>query len=255
MNRFLQVLLVMFMVLIPSFASTEGINSGGYIEAEGVVYFEEGMSPNQMRRMSVMDAYRYLAEQVNTLNITSESTVKNMRDLDDSINTKVEAALKGAQVISVNRESDGSFHAKVRLSVYGGSQSLAGAVLQDNIRIEQFPEPKFVNIRSEINYTGLVVDCRGLNLSTAVAPAIKSVGGVDIYAYKNVGYQNAVEKGMVEYAEDLNSPRAGNSPLVIKAVSIAGTCDVIVSDEDANKILMANKSSNILSNCAVVLVR
>lgn len=253
MKRVLQIFLAL--VLFSSAVVAEAVSTGEYIEAEGVVYYEAGMSPNQMRRISIMDAYRYLAEQVDTLYVTANSTVKNMRELDETINTKVEAALRGAKVISVNRESDGTFRAIVRMSLYGAPQSLAGAVLQEDIRIEEIPKPRFTNIRSEIHYTSLVIDCRGLNLSTAIAPAIKSVGGIEIYAYKNVGYQNAVGKGMVEYSSDLNSLRAGSAPLVIKAVKISGACDVVVSDEDAEKILSANQSSNILVNCAVVLVR
>lgn len=253
MKRLSQILFVA--ILISLFATAEAFGSEGYIEAEGIIYYEKGMSPNQMRRMSILDAYRYLAEQVDTINVTSETTVKNLRDMDDTINTKVEAALHGAKVVAVNRASDGSFHAIVRMPIYGGAQSLAGAVLQEDIRIEEFAQPRFTSIRTEITYTGLIIDCRGLSLSTAIAPAIKSVGGLEIYAYKNVGYQNATGKGMVEYSSNLNSPRAGTSPLCVKAVSIGGGCDVIVSDEDADKILAANISSNILVNCAVVLVR
>lgn len=254
MKKIVQVFFITFFLSIFSFVSAD-IGNEGYIEAEGVVYFEKGMNPNQMRRMAIMDAYRYLAEQVDTLYVTSGSTVKNIRDLDDEINTKVEAALRGAKVISVKREADGSFHAIARLSMYGGSQSLAGAVLKENVVVEDFPKPKVVNIRSEINYTGLVIDCRGLNLAQAVAPSIKSAGGLEVYAYKNIGYQNATSKGMVEYSNSINSPRAGSSPLVVKAVKLSGACDVIVSDEDADKILAANQSTNILTNCAVVLVR
>ena len=130
-----------------------------------------------------------------------------------------------------------------------------GEDFAEDISIEEFPKPRLTNIRSEINYTGLVIDCRGLNLSEAITPAIKSVDGVEVYAYKNVGYQNAVEKGMVEYSANLDSERAGTSPLVIKAVKISGACDVVVSDEDADKILRANDLTKILVNCAVVLVR
>lgn len=224
-----------------------------YVEAEGLVY-PEGQSLNAMRRIAIMDAYRYLAEQVDNLYVTSNSTVKNLRDLDDQINTKVEAALRGAKIISVTRESDGSFHAIVRMPKYG-SQSIAGAVLNEKIVVEDFPKPRFTTVRSEINYTGLVIDCRGKNLSEAIIPTIKSAGGVEIYAYKNVGYQNAVERGMVEYSENLNAPRAGSSPLIVKAMSVSNSCDVIVSDEDSDKILAANQSSDILANCAVVFVR
>lgn len=252
-RKIFQIALVVCALSIFSLAAANVGN--GYIEAEGVVYYEKGMQPNAMRRIAVMDAYRYLAEEVDNLHVTAESTVRNMRDLDDVINTKVEALLRGAKVTSVTRASDGSFHALVRMPMYGGSQSLASAVLQENIPVEDFPKPKFTNISSEINYTGLVIDCRGLNLTPAVAPTIKSAAGVEIYAYKNIGYQNAVSKGVVEYADSLNSPRAGDSPLVVKAVKISGSCDVVVSEADAEKILAANVATNILANCAVVLVR
>ncbi len=254
MKRATQILFAMVVLSIFSSVSAN-INNNGYIEAEGVIYFEEGMSPNQMRRMSVLDAYRYLAEQTDTLYISSESTVRNARDLDDVVNEKVDAALRGAEVISVIRESDGSFHATVRLPIYGGSRSLAAAVLKKDIRTEDFSKPRFVNIRTELQYTGLVVDCRGLNLLPAITPKIKSVGGVEVYAYKNLGYQNAVDKGIVEYSSSPDSSRAGNLPLVVKAVKISDSCDVVVSDEDADRILAANQSANILGKCAVVLVR
>ena len=254
MKKIVRILFVASVLSIFSVASAY-MGDEGYIEAEGVVYYEAGLTPNQMRRISIMDAYRYLAEQVDTLYVTAESTVKSMRDLDETINTKVEAALRGAKVISVNREVDGSFHAIVRLPMYGSSKSLVGAVLKKDAPIEDFPKPKFTNIRSEVNYTGLIIDCRGLNLSTAIAPAIKSVGGLEVYAYKNIGYQATVAKGMVEYSSTTDSARAGDSPLLIKAVKISSACDVIVSDEDADRILAANQLTNILTNCAVVLVR
>ena len=253
MKKIFQVVFAMYLLAIFSFASA---NVGeGYIEAEGIVYYEKGMQPNAMRRMAILDAYRYLAEEVDNIHVTSKTTVKNMRDLDDEINSNVEAVLHGARVISVTRQSDGSFHAKVRLSMYGGENSLAGAVLKKDIPIEDFPKPKFTNVRSEVNYTGLIIDCRGLNLSTAITPAIKTGGDVEIYSYKNVGYQNAVSKGIVEYANSIDSPRAGTVPLVVKAVKIFDSCDVVISDEDADRILAANQSTNILTNCAVVLVR
>ena len=255
MKRLIQILIVVFVLQIVSFSSAN-ISNAGYIEAEGIVYPESGQSLNDLRRIAIMDGYRYLAEQINTLHVTTESTVKNLRDLDDTINTKVEAALQKAQVVSVVRAADGSFHAIVRMPIYGSNQSLSAAVLKEDIGIEEFLKPQFTNIRTEIHYTGLVIDCRGLNISTAVTPAIKSVSGIEIYAYKNIGYQVAVEKGMVEYSSDIDSAaRAGITPLTVKAVKLSGACDVIISDEDADKILAVNQSENILINCAVVLVR
>ena len=254
MKKFFQVVFAVVVFLIFPLASA-AVGNGGYIVAEGIVHYEEGMNINAMRRIAIMDAYRYLAEKVDNLHVTSESTVRNMRDLDETINTKIDTVLRGAEVVSVNRESDGSFHAIVRLPMFGDSKSLAGAVLQENIPVEDFLKPKFINVRTEINYTGLVIDCRGLNLSPAITPKIKAADGVEIYAYKNIGYQNAVDKGIVEYADDINSPRAGDFPLIVKAIKISNACDVVVSEEDADKILAVNQSTHILTNCAVVLVR
>ena len=254
MKNFFQILFVAAVLMTSALAMAAEFG-GDYFEAEGVVYPDGKKSnPNALRRLAIMDAYRYLAEEVDALNVTSTSTVKNLRDLDDEINTRVEAVLHGAKVISVKREADGSFHAIVRMPTHG-PQSIAGAVLKENIVVEDFPKPRFTNMRSEVtNYTGIVIDCRGMNLSTAVAPVIKSVGGLEIYAYKNLGYQTAVDKGMVEYSTSLESARGGATPLVIKAVSISN-CDVVVSEEDADRILYANQTTNVLSNCAVVFVR
>lgn len=254
MRKFFQIVFATVLLVASSLAMAEDFGDD-VIEAEGVVYYEPGINPSAMRRVAIMDAQRLLAEQVDTLYVTSESTVKNLRDLDDQINTRVSAALRGAKIISVNRESDGSFHAKLRLSMYGGSTSIAAAVLNEKVVVEDFPKPKTTNIISEATYTGLIIDCRGLNLSKAIAPVIKSDDGTEIYAYKNLGYQAAVDKGIVEYSSTMDSPRAGSSPLVIKAIKISGTCDVVVSANDADKILFANQATKFLDNCAVVLVR
>ena len=254
MKKFFALMLVMVMMIFSS-AMAVGFDGGDYIEEEGIVY-QEGQSLNAMRRIAIMDAYRYLSERVDDIHVTSNATVKNLRDLDDEINTKVETVLRGARVMSVTRESDGSFHAIVRLYLNGKAGSLASAVLGESVQIEDFPPPKFTNIVSE-NYSGLIIDCRGKNLSPAITPAIKSVDGTEIYAYKNIGYQTAVDKGMIAYSTSVDSgvERAGSSPLVIKAVRVSDDCDVVISEEDADIILAYNRSAQFLNNCAVVLVR
>ena len=251
MRKFFQVMFVAALLLTSTVAAA--FDGGDYFEAEGIV-FDTNQSKDSMYRAAVMDAYRYLAEEIGDLYITSGTTVQQARTVDDEINARVEKCLRGAKRISVKFEDDGSCHAIVRLPK-NGPQSIAGAVLKPDVVVEDFPKPKIVNIRTEVNYTGLVIDCRGMNLSEAISPVIKSSGGTEIYAYKNVGYQNALNNGMVEYSADMNSPRAGNNPLTVKAVQISGKCDVVVSNEDADKILYANQSTNFLINCAVVLVR
>ena len=255
MKKFFRIILAATVLLLSVTAQAAISESGDYIEEEGIAY-PEGQSLSAMRRIAIMDAYRFLSERVDDIHFSANSTVRNLRDLDDVINTKVETVLRGARVMDVRREHDGSFHAIVRLYLHGNANSLAGAVLGETIEIEDFPPPKYTNMVAG-NYTGLIVDCRGKNLSTAIAPVIKAADGTEIYAYKNVGYQTAVSNGVIGYSSSMDSgvERAGASPLVIKAVKVSGGCDVVVSDDDADKILAANRSTKFLNNCAVVLVR
>lgn len=258
--KYFQLLIVSSILLCFSLAYATGWNNNGFIEAEGVVYPEPSASINDMRRTAVLEAYRYLAEEVDNLHIDSETTIRKSRREDDVINSKVETVLRGAKVTSVSRDSDGAFHAVVRLPIYGSSQSLASAVLPENREVEEFPKPKYANMESgnfDKIYTGLIVDCRGLNLNVAISPVLKSANGEKIYSYENISRQTAVDKGIVEYSDKLDSgvQRAGNNPLIIKAIKISSECDAVVNDEDANKILIANQTSKFLNNCSVVFVR
>ena len=260
MKKQIQCLFMIAIFLISGLALASGASNDGYIESEGVVYPEPGESLNNMRRVSILEAYRYLAEEVDNLQISSATTVKKSRLVDDEINTKVSTIVRGAKVTSVYRDSDGAFHAIVRLPIYGSSNSIASAVLKEHSTVEDFPKPKFTNIESgsfDKNYTGLIVDCRGLNISVAISPSIKSESGEEIYAYKQVSYQTVVDKGMVDYSDSIDSgiQRAGSNPLIVKAVKTSGDCDAVISQSDSDKVLSANQTSKFLNNCMVVFVR
>ena len=258
MKKFFSLLAAAAILMFGS-ASAADLVQGGYIEAEGVAYVEPGQSLNALRRLAVMDAYRYLAEEVDTLHVSSSTTVVNAR-MNDEINSAVKAALNGAKVTSVYRDSDGNFHAIARLPVFGGAGSLANAVLPQDVQTEDFPKPKFTNIESgsfDKKYTGLIVDCRGKGISTAISPAIKSADGTKIYSYEQISRQTAIDMGMADYSDkiDEGTGRAGSNPLIVKAISISGECDAVISPEDADRILTANQSAHFLDNCMVVIVR
>ena len=254
------------LLFVGSTASALDIGNDGFIEVEGVEYPSPGENPNDARRLAILDAYRQLGESVGDLHISSESTVKQKleqksgkskseRVVTDELNTKVNAVVNGAMLKSAYRDADGSFHAIVRLSVFGGAKSLANAVLPEKTGVEDFLKPKFTDV--DLNYTGLIVDCSGLGLSTAILPSIKAADGTEIYAYKNISRQMAAERGMVSYSDSLETgvQRAGNNPLTVKAMFVSGECDAVVSDDDADKILAANQNSSFLKNCMVVFVR
>lgn len=257
MKKVFQTLLAVVVLLMFSPASAYEMN-GEYIEYEGIARPGKEKDPNRLQRLAQLIAYQKLAEQVSEVNVDSTATVKNVCELDETANFRVQAALRNMRYVKEFRDRDGSFHAIIRIYIHGVPNSLASAVLNQNVQIEDFPEPIYVNVVSDTTtYSGVIIDCRGQNLSQAIAPVIKSTDGREVYAYKNFGYQTTISKGMIGYSTSVNSgvERAGSSPLTIKAVNISGGCDVVISTEDADKILTANKLTNFLNNCAVVLVR
>ena len=106
------------------------------------------------------------------------------------------------------------------------------------------------------NYTGLIVDCRGLGLKTAMSPVIQNVNGTKIYGHKNLDVDKIISIGMVDYATTPeNSSRAGSNPLVVKAIALDNfNSTPIVSILDSNKILIENHATNFLKDLKVVFL-
>lgn len=238
---------------IASLVSAAEIQGNGYIEVEEIQYYVQGKSLNELRRMAEMRAYRKLAEEIGDLHISSSTTMQNEM-IDDTIKAAVEKTVHGAKVI-VTRDSENNFIAKCRLNLYGGTNSIANIVVPQNLKVKELPKPKFV--LSDSNYTGLIIDCSGQNLSTAMLPKIQSASGQDVYAFQYLDRNTVVARGMVNYSDSATSgvQRAGNNPLTVTALFVQGECDIVVSDDDAEKILAANQKTKFLNNCMVVFIK
>ena len=110
-----------------------------------------------------------------------------------------------------------------------------------------------------------MVDASGLGLSPTFSPVIYDVNGRAVYGMQNVDSAIAINRGMVGYANALENAtsgsRVGTNPFVVKAVEVRGgknssnRVNVVVSAEDADRILLANEKSAFLPQGAVVFVR
>ena len=240
------------------------------------------------RRAAVVDGYRQLAEVVKGVNVDSESTVENFMVTSDVTRTKVNALVQGAQVISERPTQDGGYEVTMKISMFGVSNSLADAVMPRNEVQEVFPEPvqtvapsmpaydagSSISVRIDVTatapappapnsnaiggYTGLIVDCRGLGLSPVMSPVIKNADGESIYGHKNLDPDYVIAKGMASYTTDINSGtvRAGNNPLVVKAVSLQSHNSYpVLSVADANRVLIENKAAGFWEKTNVVFIR
>ena len=217
------------------------------------------------RRAAVADAYRQLAEAVQGVNVDAETTVENMMLTSDVVKTRVSAIIKGAQVVDEGPLEGGGYYVTMEIPMFGGSGGLADTVFERPATIEPFPAPApsyeppppVVQGRSAGGYTGLIVDCRGLNtINPVMSPVIKNARGQKIYGHKNLDYDRIIVEGMASYAQDMNqASRAGSNPLIVKAVALEDlNANPVLSVEDADMVLYENGQSHFLDNTAVVFL-
>lgn len=280
--RKLILLVVAFMIICLSsiaLANNNTVNwSKGDITAIGVGYPPEemGLRGNSIaRRAAMVDAQRNLLEITKGVQIDAETTVENMTVSSDVVNSKVQGLLKGAQIFEEGNLDDGGYYVKMRIALYGSTNSLASVAMAEytkDIQPQEFAEvedtelsKKEVKQVKRAGYTGVIVDASGLGLEATFSPAILDTNGRVVYGIANVDKDIVISKGMVDYASAVEEAtvgnRAGDNPLVIKAVEVKGgknsvnKVNVVVSVEDADRILLANEKSGMLDNLAVVFVK
>ena len=106
------------------------------------------------------------------------------------------------------------------------------------------------------DYTGLIVDCRGLDLQPVMSPVVKNVNGTKIYGHKNLDIDRVIREGMADYINDTeNVDRAGVNPLVVKAVSVENfNSNPVLNIPDSNRVLIENHATKFLSDLKVVFL-
>ena len=109
---------------------------------------------------------------------------------------------------------------------------------------------------AEGDYTGLVVDCRGLELQPVMSPVIKNTNGTKIYGHKNLDIDKVISMGMADYIDDPeNVERAGTNPLVVKAQAVENfNSNPVVAIPDSNRILIENHATQFLKDLNVVFL-
>lgn len=266
----------------------------GKIVVEGIGGAGQTMSNGY--RAATVDAYRLIAEEVNGVQIDADTTVENSISTSDIIKTKVKGVVKGAKVVSRSVDGNGYYHVVMELPVYGGANSLAAAVLpqvpqqgflppSDIIPVDKIAgvalKPESTGVNAAVptvpatqvpavnqatvgnlygatgQYTGLIVDCSGMGLQTAMAPAIVTEGRKIVYGLEKFSREQVLNRGYVGYSKSATEGvgRAGSNPMVIKAEGIERFCNPVISKEAAAKILAENQMNGFLSAGNVVFVK
>lgn len=248
--------------------------SGESIRADGYGIIPSGMPTGaaklMARRAAIGDAQRNLLESIQGIAVDSETTIENFMLKSDVIHTKVSGIVKGAVVISESVQNDGTYKVTMSVPMYG-VDSIAdvavNAVVGDKVPVP-VPEPSsaFKPIKGSISggYTGLVINAKGSGLVRTFCPAIYDTNGRAVYGVYNVDKKYAIDYGVVGYAKgedgwrnvNAGTSRAGSNPMVINIVSVrertVNKCDVVISVEDADRLLAENQRSHFLDKYAVM---
>ena len=272
---FMLLAFVMSIMSMTAFAAeNEGIDwEKGVIRATGN---GKGENPALAHRAARTDAMRNLAEQVKGVQITAESSMKDLEIEYDIVKTRVDAIIKNMREVGEAKYyKDGYCEVVMEMPLFGSTESVADAAFlpfKDEPK-ESFPQPTVTSVTtvtattnttvvagaSAEKYTGLIVDCSGLGLKPVMSPVIKNNSGTPIYGYKNLDYDKIIELGMASYVKTSNDSavvRAGDNPIVVKALSVENhDANPVVTVSDSDSILIANQGSHFLDNCAVVFIR
>ena len=214
-----------------------------------------------------MDAQAKLVEYMG-VQVTTNASMTDYEIDTYVVKTFAEGVVKNAKEIGEPQYfEDGTCKVVMEMKLFGGKGSVAEVAylpFKDEPKVS-FPQPTNATVINQPtivnnNYTGLVIDCSGMDINCVMSPVIKNASGTKIYGHQNLDYDKIIVNGMASYAnsisDQISRSRAGNNPLVVKAVRLEDlSANPVVSVEDADRILAANQHDKFLENCAVVFVR
>jgi hypothetical protein len=107
-------------------------------------------------------------------------------------------------------------------------------------------------------YSGIVVDARGLKVEPALAPRIWSPSGEMLWGIQLLPTGTVKQRSPVGFVVDPADPRsckrAGPNPLFVRAASVRDRVDLVLGSPDAELFLTARQDPRILSEARVILV-
>ena len=252
-----------------------------YSVGDGVVP-PDPIHPAQARvrakRAAIDEAYGRMVEMANEVRVDAESTTRNFVNENRTVRTRVSGMVKNAEIEEVKQFDDGSYQVKMKMSMDGakGLGSTLLPVQMERVRkvrvvshtkkgaISSVPSSVELAVSSTtkkaLNYTGLIINTKGLDAKPAMYPRILDESGESVYDVASANPNATIEEGLTGYRKSIDAAkqvaRIGNNPLIIKAQKINGkyNADIIVSDSDAQKIFQADSKGGILGEAKVVMV-
>ena len=253
------------MPMVTTSMSQAFMNGQLVVKGEGAAPADRPLSLAQKKilaiRAATVVAYRNLAEFMQGVNVYGETLVKDAAVSSDIIKTKVEALVKGAQILSEQYDPMSELGiVYVKVDMFGAS-GVAGQLLPALLpNVPQLPQFVPSAVPPVEAYDGLIIDVTDFAFKPALVNRIVNEKGEAIYEPSKIAQEILIKKGCGDYTNDLGKAKAIlaernlKNPLIVKAKGVVKSTDVEVTGDDAAKVFAANQKSNFLQSANVVFV-
>ena len=204
------------------------------------------------------NAYQNLLVTAKSIQLTPKLTVAEALKGKDEALAAFESLLKTAKPHQTEFLSTGPVEIALKFPISGKFSEM---VLPDSItRLEEIESGQPAAAADASEYTGLVVDARGLPLVPAMCFQVLDEDGKEVYGPAYASRENAVSVGMCQYLSNIadieKNARVGSHPLVVKGIKLQppGASNIMISGTDAARLRGSVEHLAFLKNCRVIVV-
>jgi hypothetical protein len=223
-------------------------------------YYGRPQARVMAQRSAQLDAYRNLLETVKGIRVDTALEVKDFISISETVRTKIEELVKGAQIVRRDYLADGTVEVTLRMSLRGDFAERILPIVSPGLK-SVAPAPASVRaVPSATAATGLVVDARGIQARAAMFPRIVDENDQDVYGFMMVDRDYAVQIGMSGYAKDpsvaQSNPKVAANPITVKGIKTngPGRVSIVISNSDAQTIRDSADSAGFMKKAKVIIV-
>jgi len=199
-------------------------------------------------RAAKLDALRNIVETIQGIQVSGSRSANDMMS-NGEIKSRISGMAQGFKVVDTKYYADGSVDVIVQMPI---DENLTNAL------VERPKKQHKVSDSGAANFSGLVVNARGLGLTPSMAPRIVDESGKEVYGTEVVSDRGLKQGGIVGYAkaDDQAKDRTGDKPMIVKALRLAdkSKTDVVIANGDADKLRDPNSNLSFLADGKVVIL-
>ena len=267
---------IVYAQVVQEFSTDNGIGKAdwenGYVygTAIGTANMSEMVNEIQAEQVAKTTArhlaYMVLSEIINKVSIDASSIYRKQLMVDSILKIETKGILENAHVwkdeFSWTPKGSPKAVVTVRIPIHGGlSRVVAGWAERQQKIVPPLPKFEATTKTMEEEFTGLIIDAGGKGVKPVMVPRILTSDGTrEVYGPRAVNKNIAIINGFAGYARSVDmakkNDRVGSNPLIVKAQRAEGTRsgDIVVSEDNAKKILTADIDGRFLKDCKVLIV-